>query len=227
MLLFEQKSQRNSNEQQSLRRLQNDMQDEKLKQLNDDTCEITFKMLSGILQILMSPKIGPYKQNNFLFFLDFRINYPYSPPKIKVESDITHPNIDKRTQLFYLQLLEPYYWRPIYDLTDIIKAMRQTLVYIDFTNIPNETNCLLIAEKILQQNQTQDEFELDFIHFEISENFKINFELNSNQVFDEDNVLQKDQQKYSNFSQEPKTINLIKTQRHGQNQRMVCIKLKI
>ncbi|CAK58558.1 unnamed protein product (macronuclear) [Paramecium tetraurelia] len=219
MFLFEKKSQRNSTEQQSLKRLQNDMLDEKLQEFDDDTCEINFKMVSSILQIVMIPKIGPYGFKKFFFFLDFRINYPYSPPKIQAESDIPHPNIDRRTQTFYLQLLEPQNWRPIYGLTDIIKAMKQTLIYVDFTHIPNEATCLLMAQKILQQNQTLQEIDFELIHFEISDNFKINFELNANEFSNEE-------YNYSRISQEPATINLLKTQRHTQNDRIIFNNIK-
>ncbi|CAD8144389.1 unnamed protein product [Paramecium octaurelia] len=220
MLLLEKISQRNSNEQYSLKRLQNDMLDEKLKELDDDTCEINFKMVSSILQIFMTPKIGPHGFNKFIFLLDFRINYPYSPPKIQAESDIPHPNIDGKTQKFYLQLLEIQNWRPIYGLTDIIKAMKQTLIYVDFTYIPNEATCLLMAQNILlQKNYTLEEIDLDLIHFEISDNFKINFELRANEFPNEE-------QKYSRISQEPATINLLKIQRHNYNDGIIFNKLK-
>ncbi|CAD8056287.1 unnamed protein product [Paramecium sonneborni] len=222
MQFSRQKFCRNINEQQSLRRLQNDLLDEKLKELNDDICEIAMDMDSDILQLFMTPKIGLYKDKKFFFNLDFRTNYPYFPPSISVKSDIQHPNIDFRNKKFYLKFLETQNWRPTFGLLEIIKAMKQTLLYVDFTYIPNEINCLILAQQILQQNNNIADNYFEFIDFEISENFKINFELDkySNSIESINNSSQQ------NLSQQPAIINLQKTQRHSQNDKIICIKQK-
>ncbi|CAD8059274.1 unnamed protein product [Paramecium sonneborni] len=225
MLFYKQQFYRNSEELQSLRRLQIDLQDEQLKELQDDTCEITMKMVSDLLQIIMTPKIGPYQNKNFSFNLDFRINYPYSPPSIFSISDIHHPNIDYRNKQFYLQFIDKQNWKPIYGLFEIIKAMRQTLVNVDFTYIPNQNDCIILAQTVLCPTNQNDDKRLDLL-FEMSDNFKINFELNQQSNFIGENEQQQKENSSLNFSQQPTIINLLKTQRHSQNDKIFYIKQK-
>ncbi|CAD8141518.1 unnamed protein product [Paramecium pentaurelia] len=230
MFFFNKQPQRNSDEQCSLRRLQIDMQDQKLGELNDDTCEIAMKMDQNILKISMTPQIGFYRNRNYLFLLDFRIKYPILPPRIQTESDTLHPNIDRRDKKFYLRLLEQQNWKPIYGLTEIVKEMKQTLIHVDFTCIPNETTSLIMAQQILNQNQNNDEYELnndqnydtETNDFEISKIFKINFEI-------EDNEQQNQESQYDSnyiFYKEPNTINLQKTSNRRQNDNIFFIKIK-
>ncbi|CAK88288.1 unnamed protein product (macronuclear) [Paramecium tetraurelia] len=233
MLLFPLNIYRNLNEQCSLRRLQIDMLDHKLNQLNDDTCEITIKMdKDNILQIQMRPKIGPYKLKNYLFLLDFRKNYPISPPIITIGSETLHPNIDRKNQKFYLRLIEQQNWKPIYGLFEIVEEMKKTLIHVDFTIIPNETICLKMAQQILNQNQLDNECEnqinseydsdQETFDFEISRAFKMNFEIVDSSQY---NIqLQSDSQHiYQNL---PAIINLQNTSKHKQNDNMFFIKIK-
>ncbi|CAD8137073.1 unnamed protein product [Paramecium octaurelia] len=231
MLIFPQNVNKNLDERCSLRRLQIDMQDHKLNQLDDDTCEITIKMdKDNIVQIEMRPKIGPYKFKHYLFLLDFRKNYPIQPPIITIGSETLHPNIDRKNQKFYLRIVEQQNWKPIYGLFEIVEEMKQTLIHVDFTKITNEATCLKMAQQILNQNELDDEsqinneFDIDqeTADFEISKAFKINFEIvdNSQQKFQFQN------DSYNIYQKLPAIINLQKTSKHRQNDNIFFIKIK-
>ncbi|CAD8135591.1 unnamed protein product [Paramecium pentaurelia] len=212
---------KNSVAQQSFKRLTNDLLDEKLQDLNDNTCQIQMNQNGDKLYLQISPKIGSFIYNNYQFQLDFRINYPYSPPLIQVESNIPHPNIDLKNHQLYVKFLDPNVWKPVYGLYDIIQAIKQTILYIDYTYIPNDIQCIKSAQRMGQQDHSTDEEESEDKGFELSENFKRNFELptlsrisvENEQSDDTEEENQDDPSERS--SQEPAIINLTKNTRHS------------
>ncbi|CAD8061130.1 unnamed protein product [Paramecium sonneborni] len=222
MQFFISKSQQEKNQiaQQSLKRLTNDLLDEKLQELNDNICQVQITLNGQKLYLLISPKIGSFIYNNYQFQLDFSTNYPYSPPIIYVESNIPHPNIDLKNHQVYVKFLDPTVWKPIYGLYDIIQAIKQTILYIDYTYIPNDIQCIKSAQRMGQLDHSTDEEESDDKGFELSENFKRNFELPTLSRISVENE-QSDDTEEENLDdpsersgQEPAIINLTKNTRH-------------
>ncbi|CAD8053174.1 unnamed protein product [Paramecium sonneborni] len=222
MQFFIGKSQENKNlfAQQSLKRLTKDLLDEKLQELNDNTCQIQIIPNGEKLHLQISPKIGSFIYNNYQFYLDFTTNYPHNPPIIYVESNIPHPNIDLKNHQVYLKFFDPTVWKPIYGLYEIILAIKQTILYIDYTYIPNDIQCIKSAQRMGQLDHSTDEEETDDKGFELSDNFKRNFELpllsrisvENEQSDDTEEENQDDH--FERSGQEPAIINLTKNTRH-------------
>ncbi|CCC67152.1 hypothetical protein NCAS_0A05940 [Naumovozyma castellii] len=74
-----------------------------------------------LLDVIISPDEGYYKNGHFRFSLEFNDNYPMEPPKVVCRNRIYHPNIDVQGKVCLNILRED--WSPALDLQSIIVGL--------------------------------------------------------------------------------------------------------
>lgn len=72
-------------------------------------------------RIVIKPDEGYYKGGGFSFDLKIPNSYPHEPPKLKCETSIYHPNIDRDGNVCLNILRED--WKPVLTINSIIYGL--------------------------------------------------------------------------------------------------------
>ncbi|KAL7747964.1 hypothetical protein RI367_006712 [Sorochytrium milnesiophthora] len=95
---------------------------------------------------IAGPADTPYKNGKFSFDIDFSVDYPFKPPKVKVTTKIYHPNVDSDGSIC-VALLKSEVWKPATKVIDILNSL------ISMISEPNPDDALVpaIAEEYKSQ----------------------------------------------------------------------------
>ena len=97
------------------------VQAELVQYAEDDTLQFTIDSdgkLNELRVTLVPPQGTPYEDGNFFLTINIPPQYPSTPPTIKFETKIYHPNINEEGKICLEQLKSE--WRPDYTLRHAI-----------------------------------------------------------------------------------------------------------
>lgn len=74
-----------------------------------------------LISLTLEPEEGYYHKGSFKFTINIPIDYPHSPPKVKCETDVYHPNIDEDGNVCLNILRQD--WKPVLTLSAVLYGL--------------------------------------------------------------------------------------------------------
>lgn len=99
-----------------------------------------------MFKIIITPELGCYRGQRFIFNFKIGQRYPFEPPNVKCDTLVNHPNIDKKGNIFLSILKED--WKPVFTINSIVCDLQKLLLKSDPQNLQNEE-----ANEVLQNFQ--------------------------------------------------------------------------
>lgn len=98
------------------------------------TCKLDFPDPDDLLnfKLIIMPDEGYYKTGRFTFSFKILPTYPHEPPKVRCETQVYHPNIDKEGNICLNILRED--WKPVLTINSIVYG----LLYLFFEPNPED-----------------------------------------------------------------------------------------
>ncbi|KAL3315176.1 ubiquitin-conjugating enzyme [Cichlidogyrus casuarinus] len=73
-------------------------------------------------EFILKPTNPPYNHGAFKLVIEFPVDYPFKPPKLKFLTKIYHPNIDE-TGRICLPIITPENWKPAISTEQILQDL--------------------------------------------------------------------------------------------------------
>jgi len=78
------------------------------------------------------PLIGPLSSLTIPITINITIDYPYQPPRVLCsDRSIAHPNLDPQNGQFMFSLVDPKYWKPIFELKQVLCGLEMVIISPD------------------------------------------------------------------------------------------------
>lgn len=74
-----------------------------------------------LINLTLEPEEGYYHDGSFQFTINIPADYPHSPPKVKCETDVYHPNIDEDGNVCLNILRQD--WKPVLTLSAVLYGL--------------------------------------------------------------------------------------------------------
>jgi ubiquitin-protein ligase len=86
----------------------------------------------AFLNFRIEPLEGPLRGASIALTLKATANYPYEPPQVYAhDTAFLHPNKDPATNRLMFSFVDPQYWKPIFELRQVLCALDMVLLTPD------------------------------------------------------------------------------------------------